>query len=541
MTSLVADSADAAATFVLSLPDDQCKAKVLYAESNRSLKVLVVMSRGLVDEAGEPLFDENAEPWCKVNPREWQSSRDDLGKEISRRWEDYVGKVEGKPRPKQWKKPAMLEWLINNPIATLGDGDGTTRDADCIFLRYQMGEFKKLRFESIAEKVQQQELLAGNWVGPDPIIRLFHCVVDHSHILQKFLTRLQSMSRLSLENRNSELSRDVSVWEDVSNMWNDPDYTATTELFNNNFEQREIPHSKVATLAKATPQKCEGKFNAVVLNLKRIITMWERSGQGEGGFLHEEEEAQMGLLDFGSLAGRSENALSNRANIVGENDMHFLYLWDLIDKYELMKSCMQVISAEFAAKSGDNVRAIYDTNRAQLKDDEDDDASSISSKQTKSEMFIGGSIMKLANNNVMIAQINAQEKEKDRQEKEKDRLAAEEIHRTELKEREKDRILQQKQSLEMEISRLRQDKRDYLVKMSERAEKRRKTRRKDDDDDDDSTDTFRMIIDDIVEEIQEKKAKLDGLVRDESDMTKTPLKSNVTPTSHRQGQMDEAM
>eukprot|EP01082_Thalassiosira_pseudonana_P005706 g5706.t1 g5706 contig2:1123734-1124198(+) len=70
MTSLVADSADAAATFVLSLPDDQCKAKVLYAESNRSLKVLVAMSRGLVDEAGEPLFDENAEPWCKVNPRE---------------------------------------------------------------------------------------------------------------------------------------------------------------------------------------------------------------------------------------------------------------------------------------------------------------------------------------------------------------------------------------------------------------------------------------------------------------------------------------
>jgi 2-polyprenyl-6-methoxyphenol hydroxylase-like FAD-dependent oxidoreductase len=82
-----------------------------------------------------------------------------------------------------------------------------------------------------------------------------------------------------------------------------------------------------------------------------------------------------------------------------------------------------------------------------------------------------------------------------------------------------------------------------LVADSADAEKRRKTRRNDDDDDDDddSTDTFRMIIDDIVEEIQEKKAKLEGLVRDESDMTKTPLKSNVTPTSHRQGQMDEAM
>eukprot|EP00970_Alexandrium_tamarense_P017955 scaffold12843_cov172-Alexandrium_tamarense.AAC.1 len=192
----------------------------------------------------------------------------------------------------------------------------------------------------------------------------------------------------------------------------------------------------------------------------------------------------MGLVDFGSLAGRSENALSNRANIVGENDMHFLYLWDLIDKYELMKSCMRIIGSEFAAKSGDNVRAIYDTKRAQLKDDEDDDASSMSSKQTKSEMFIGGSIMKLANNYVMIAQINAQEKDrqekekdrqekdKDRKEKEKDRLAAEEQHRKQLIEREKDRILQQKQSLEKEVSRLRQDRRAYLLQMSERDEKR---------------------------------------------------------------------
>jgi membrane-associated HD superfamily phosphohydrolase len=292
------------------------------------------------------------------------------------------------------------------------------------------------------------------------------------------------MSRLSLENRNSDLSRDISFWEDISNIWNDPEYTPTTELFNNNLQQTEIPHSKVATLAKATPEKCQSRFNAVVLNLKRIITMWERSGQGEGGFLHEEEEAQLGMNEFGSLAGRSENALSNRANFVGGNGKHFLYLWDLIDKYNLMKTCTQIIGSEFAAASGDNVRIIYDSKRAQLKDDEDDDASSMSSKQIKSEMStFGGSIMKLATNNVMIAKMKAMEREKDRQEKEKDSLAAEEIHRNEvierekdLIEREKDRILQQKQSLEMEISRLRQDKRGYLIQMSERDEKRRKTR-----------------------------------------------------------------
>ncbi len=210
MTSFVADAADGAATSfvmslsdVLSLPDDQCKAKVVYVKHKRSFKVLVAMSRGLVYEGGEPLFDENVKPWCKLNPTEWQASRDELATEITRRWEDYVANMDGKPRPKQWKKPAMLEWLINNPIATLGDGDGTTRDADCMFLRYQMGEMKKLRTDAIDALAQQQALLEGNWVGPDPIICLLHCIIDHAHITQKFLTRLQSMSRLSLENRNT--------------------------------------------------------------------------------------------------------------------------------------------------------------------------------------------------------------------------------------------------------------------------------------------------------------------------------------------------
>jgi hypothetical protein len=330
MTSFVADAADGAATSfvmslsdVLSLPDDQCKAKVVYVKHKRSFKVLVAMSRGLVYEAGEPLFDENVKPWCKLNPTEWQASRDELATEITRRWEDYVANMDGKPRPKQWKKPAMLEWLINNPIATLGDGDGTTRDADCMFLRYQMGEMKKLRTDAIDALAQQQALLEGNWVGPDPIICLLHSIIDHAHIMQKFLTRLQSMSRLSLENRNSDLCRDISVWEDVSDVWNDPRYTPTTEIFNNSLQPREIPHSKVATLAKATPEKCEIKLNAVVLNLKRIITMWERSGQGEGGFLHEEEGAQLGMNDFGSLAGRTENALATEQILRGRRTSIF--------------------------------------------------------------------------------------------------------------------------------------------------------------------------------------------------------------------------
>eukprot|EP00970_Alexandrium_tamarense_P011341 scaffold2457_cov110-Alexandrium_tamarense.AAC.5 len=135
----------------------------------------------------------------------------------------------------------------------------------------------------------------------------------------------------------------------------------------------------------------------------------------------------------------------------------------------------------------------------------------------------GGGLMKLANNNVMIAKMQAQEKEK-----EKDRLAVEKLHRKQFAEREKDHILQQKQSLEKEISRLRQDKRAYLLQMSDRAEKRWNTRHNNDADD--CEDCLKECIDDINEEIEEKKAKRELLLRDESDMTNTPQKSNVIRT-----------
>jgi hypothetical protein len=65
--------------------------------------------------------------------------------------------------------------------------------------------------------------------------------------------------------------------------------------------------------------------------------------------------------------------------------------------------------------------------------------------------------------------------------------------------------------------------------MSERDKKRRKTRHNNNDDDN-CKDCLQMCIGDIIEEIAEKKAKLEQLVRVESDMTNTPQKSNVTPS-----------
>ena len=265
---------------------------------------------------------------------EWGSGRKDLVAEIRRQWEDYIKptlySTEDKgPHPTSWDKAKLLEWLQENAISNLGNAS-TTQEADCQFICAVMARTQLLQISSTAEKAAQQAALEGNWIGPDPIIRLFHAIIDHPTIKGKFLTRLNSMTRLSLENRNSELCRDISVWEDVANQWNNPAFIPTTESFTNNLHPdyiipHDIPHTNASCLATATPQKCEDKFNAVILHLKRIIIRWERSGQGEGEFLHDHEGAQQ-QPEFGSLANQSENALANRANFVGEGGTFFICL-----------------------------------------------------------------------------------------------------------------------------------------------------------------------------------------------------------------------
>ena len=138
--------------FFIGLPDDVCKAKVHYLTENRSLKVLVAMSRGLRDDEGRlPIFDESVEPWRGLKEQEWDSTRPELAKEISRRWKDYKpGEPDNCPRPNGWNKPRQVAWLMDNSISYLGD-ENTTSDADCQFIRVALAQVRLVKIASAAE------------------------------------------------------------------------------------------------------------------------------------------------------------------------------------------------------------------------------------------------------------------------------------------------------------------------------------------------------------------------------------------------------
>ena len=81
------------------------------------------------------------------------------------------------------------------------------------------------------EQAVEVEALEGNWVDPDPLICLFHCIIDYPCIRDSFMQQLNSMDHVALKNRNSEGSHEKSVLEDIATVWSDPTFTVTTESF----------------------------------------------------------------------------------------------------------------------------------------------------------------------------------------------------------------------------------------------------------------------------------------------------------------------
>ena len=98
--------------------------------------------------------------------------------------------------------------------------------------------------------------------------------------------------RLALDNRKSDGKHPKSVWEIVSDKWNDPAYTTTTEIVvgakKNAYDNDPIviTHSMVERFVDATAAKCEKKFQEILLGVVRADNGWKKSGTGYGGVVH---------------------------------------------------------------------------------------------------------------------------------------------------------------------------------------------------------------------------------------------------------------
>jgi len=126
---------------------------------------------------------------------------------------------------KKFKKRSMtrqqaLTWLLDNPI-----GD----PVDVAFLRKEEASLCKTIVEAAAEaeQMKKDKLLAGNWTGNLPWLRLC-CAMCEDDCRQALADWNCSLAREELDARNST-ARPMSCWEKVFNEHNNASWKVLTD------------------------------------------------------------------------------------------------------------------------------------------------------------------------------------------------------------------------------------------------------------------------------------------------------------------------
>jgi len=190
----------------------------------------------------------------------------------------------------------------------------------------------------------------GIWLGKFPFLRLIHAIIDDNNIKGAYIRRLQIPSgRMAVENRRTPAAIASNVWYMVAEKWNDESFLPTTSVKDTYSDFRRpisIPFDVVSNLLPATSEKVEEKWNSMNLALKRGITNWERSGQGDGGYTDEYDDISRDsdidsagndndAFEFGNLRGRPQRALDLCRNYFDDRNSYLIYLWDILDEHNL--------------------------------------------------------------------------------------------------------------------------------------------------------------------------------------------------------------
>jgi hypothetical protein len=153
----------------------------------------------------------------------------------------------------------------------------------------------------------------------------------------------------------------------MADKWNDPLFLPVTSALPDVHSEfaRPIPlaFDTVSHMQPATAEKVEKRWQSMNLQLNRIISNWERSGQGDGGFMEhgdlaDEDEYEEGNEDsivepeFGALRNRPQRALDQRKYFTNGKSVYLLYLWEMLEKHDLLGSSIQRLSASVCASNG---------------------------------------------------------------------------------------------------------------------------------------------------------------------------------------------
>jgi hypothetical protein len=222
-----------------------------YRENNQAIKTLFLLCFGIKEEinVSQPLLDLDKNPWNGLKASSIKPRASDYKSEIERRC--LVFGISSIPRPNAWSLKKTQDWLNDNPI---------TVEEEVAFLRATVTAEKSKMKMALATANMEAELLSGkSWTGKIPYLRLIHCLVDNDEIKRAYLSRNNiPTGRLHIDNRNSVNKRPKTVWEMISDKWNDhnfaPDTKEIMDLHSDFSESEYLSWMCVENLAPATPE-----------------------------------------------------------------------------------------------------------------------------------------------------------------------------------------------------------------------------------------------------------------------------------------------
>ncbi len=102
-------------------------------------------------------------------------------------------------------------------------------------------------------------------------MHLIHALVDSDEVKSAFLKRHNIPSgRMMIKNQNSK-DRELSVWELLTMLWNDPSFELITKelgSLHSDFSTSEVlSYNKIPGLLCTSQEKCKEKINSMLLQL----------------------------------------------------------------------------------------------------------------------------------------------------------------------------------------------------------------------------------------------------------------------------------
>ncbi|KAG7368520.1 hypothetical protein IV203_031263 [Nitzschia inconspicua] len=282
------------------------------------------------------------------------------------------GSKEEKRKQQTGRQQTQTKRVERKEMYRLAEGKSPTGEADVAFLFKRAKEIKKVVANATQKNSSSDASEQGNkWYGPLPYLRLIHCLLEDD-IKDKWIHCNDPKSIQEIDARRSDV-RGENVFEMIANRWNSTDFNPTTMVTTCHYdfsEEIDVGYAATSEFARAAPDKVKDRLSKMKAILSSIIENWERSGQGDGGRIDEDDEDEEdSSVDGVSTArkyewGRSEGrqgAFDCRESFLGSNPSYLLYFWDVLDNNDLFNTTMNRLSDEVGASCANEVPSVIRT------------------------------------------------------------------------------------------------------------------------------------------------------------------------------------